>query len=60
MLELDDPAVLELRDRNVVMPNNRSLTLADVALSSLHQQDQYQVMATASNMSYVSPPPTGA
>ncbi len=49
-----------LRDRKVTVPDGRSLTLAEVALSSLHQQDQHQIIASASHMSYESPPPFGA
>ncbi len=49
-----------LRDQKVIAPDGRSLTLAEVALSSLHQQDQHQIIASASNMSYESPPPFGA
>jgi putative selenate reductase molybdopterin-binding subunit len=41
-------------------PDGGSFTLAEVALRSLHQQDQHQIMATASHVSYVSPPPVGA
>ena len=51
---------LRLRDRAVWFPDGRSVTLEQVALSSLHQQEQHQIMATASNMSYDSPPPFGA
>jgi len=50
----------ELRDRKVIAPDGRALTLAQVALSSLHQQDQHQIIASASHMSYESPPPFGA
>jgi putative selenate reductase molybdopterin-binding subunit len=58
MLEVPDPAALELKDRKVVAPDGRSVTLAEVALSSLHQQNQHQIMATASHISPLSPPPT--
>ena len=51
---------LSLRDRAVRFPDGRSVTMEQVALSSLHQQDQHQIMATASNISYDSPPPFGA
>ena len=57
MLEFDRPADLVLRDREVVAPDGRAVTLAEVALSSLHSQNQHQIMATASHLSYVSPPP---
>ena len=36
------------------------MTLAEVGLHSLHTEDQQQIMATASHMSYQSPPPFGA
>jgi putative selenate reductase molybdopterin-binding subunit len=55
--EVDD---LVLKNRQVVAPDGRSVTLEEVALSSLHQDNQHQIMATASHMSYVSPPPTAA
>jgi putative selenate reductase molybdopterin-binding subunit len=49
-----------LRNRQVLAPDGRSVTLAAVALHSLHTEDQQQIMATASHMSYHSPPPFGA
>jgi putative selenate reductase molybdopterin-binding subunit len=58
MLSLDDPEVLKLEDRKVIAPDGRSVTLSEVALNSLHQQNQHQIMATASHTSQVSPPPT--
>ena len=60
MLEMDKPDGLVLKDRRVIAPDGRSLALAEVALSSLHQQNQHQIMATASHLSYKSPPPTAA
>jgi putative selenate reductase molybdopterin-binding subunit len=60
MLGLNYPESLRLKDRKVVAPNGHSVTLAEVALSSLHQRDQRQIMATASHTSQVSPPPTAA
>jgi putative selenate reductase molybdopterin-binding subunit len=60
MLGVADPDSLALRDRKVFAPNGEYVTLAEVALSSLHQMDQHQIMATGSNMSYKSPPPTAA
>jgi putative selenate reductase molybdopterin-binding subunit len=60
MLEVDDPKSLTMEDRKVVTPKGRSVSLTEVALSSLHQQDQHQIMATASHTSQVSPPPTAA
>jgi putative selenate reductase molybdopterin-binding subunit len=49
-----------LRDRAVWFPDGRRVTLRQVALSSLHQHDQHQIIASASHMSYESPPPFGA
>jgi putative selenate reductase molybdopterin-binding subunit len=60
MLGFDDPTGLILEDRKIVAPDGRSLTLEDVALSSLHQQNQHQIIASASHMSLKSPPPTAA
>ena len=60
MLGLADTIGAKLADRQVIFPNGRSVTLAEVALSSLHQQNQHQIMATASHLSHLSPPPTAA
>ncbi|MBN1178990.1 MAG: molybdopterin-dependent oxidoreductase [Anaerolineae bacterium] len=64
-LGLESSAGLVLRDRKVVAPNGQSLTLEEVALGTLHMavvwgQEPRQIMATASHMSYESPPPFGA
>jgi putative selenate reductase molybdopterin-binding subunit len=64
-LGLESSEGMALRDRQVFAPEGRSLTLEDVALGTLHAatlwgQDQHQIMATASHMSYESPPPFGA
>jgi putative selenate reductase molybdopterin-binding subunit len=53
-------ADLTLRDRRITAPDGRSVTLADVALHSMHVADHQQIMATASHMSMHSPPPFGA
>jgi putative selenate reductase molybdopterin-binding subunit len=68
MLDLESPTPSqggagggwELRDRRVFAPDGTSLTLEQVALSSIHQQNQHQIIASASNMMYESPPPFGA
>jgi len=59
MLGLESGEGLALRDRKVLAPDGRSITLEEVALSSLHQQNQHQIIASASNMSCESPPPFG-
>lgn len=54
------PDDLELEDRLVKHRDGRSITIAEVALHSLHQENQHQIMATASHMSEISPPPFAA
>jgi putative selenate reductase molybdopterin-binding subunit len=54
------PSTFNLRDRRVWAPDGRSVSLAEVALHSLHQENQHQIMATASHMSLASPPPFAA
>ncbi len=53
----ENPAHLSLHDGRVWAPSGESVSLERVALHSLHQEDQHQIMATASHMSYKSPPP---
>jgi len=60
MLDISDGADLKLENQQVSTPDWRSVTLAEVALSSLHQQNQHQICATASHTSPLSPPPTAA
>ncbi len=60
LLAVDPAETLILQDRKVIAADGRSISLADIALSSLHQREQHQIMATASHMSYKSPPPTAA
>jgi putative selenate reductase molybdopterin-binding subunit len=54
------PDRLSLENGRVVAPDGSSVTLEQVALHSIHQADQHQIMATASHMSYLSPPPFAA
>ncbi|MBN1303494.1 MAG: molybdopterin-dependent oxidoreductase [Anaerolineales bacterium] len=60
MLNVSDPESLTLENRKVTADDGRSVSLAEVALSSLHQRDQHQIMETSSHTSQVSPPPTAA
>ena len=52
-----DPERLWLEDKHVCGPHGQRVTLETVALHATHQADQHQIMATASHMSYLSPPP---
>jgi putative selenate reductase molybdopterin-binding subunit len=51
---------IELHDRCAWAPDGRSLTLQEIALHSLHTQDQRQIMGIGSFVSPVSPPPFAA
>lgn len=51
---------IRLNNRGATAPDGRSVTLAEVALDSLHHTDQEQIMGVASYMSPVSPPPFAA
>jgi putative selenate reductase molybdopterin-binding subunit len=60
-LMLDEsPGSIELADRRAWATDGRSVTLADIALHSLHQEQQHQIMGTASYVSSESPPPYAA
>jgi putative selenate reductase molybdopterin-binding subunit len=59
MLDEHDGGI-ELRDQRAWAPSGVSVSLADIALSSLHQADQHQIMGTASYVSPESPPPYAA
>jgi len=54
------PKDLALREKKVFAPDGRFVTLAQVALESLHHKDQFQIMAVASYVSPKSPPPFAA
>ncbi len=60
MLDIDSAGDIELRGRAAFAPDGRSVTLGQVALHSLHQDDQHQIMATASYVAPDSPPPYAA
>jgi putative selenate reductase molybdopterin-binding subunit len=49
-----------LEDRKAFSPSGESFTFEEIALHALHQTDQVQIMAVASHMSPVAPPPFAA
>jgi putative selenate reductase molybdopterin-binding subunit len=51
------PEDIRLSDRKAIAKDGRFVPLAEIALNTLHHQDQEQVMAVASYMSPVSPSP---
>jgi putative selenate reductase molybdopterin-binding subunit len=60
MLGVTEFEALRLADSRVFAPDGRSVTIEEVALDSLHRNEQQQIMATASHMSLASPPPFAA
>ncbi len=60
MLDVDEPCTIELRDKRAWAADGRSVSLEEIALDSLHWQDQEQIMGTASYMSPDCPPPFAA
>jgi len=59
MLEVK-PEETVVHSGKVCAADGRFVTYEQVCLSSLYQKDQFQIMATASHMSYESPPPFAA
>ena len=55
-----EPEDIVLRDRAAHAPDGRSISHRDIALYSLHTEDQHQIMATGSWVSPDSPPPFAA
>jgi len=55
-----NPEKLTIKDRIIMSPNGQTVTVSQVALHSLHVENQQQIMSTASWMSYESPPPFAA
>jgi len=58
-LEIDEDGI-ELHDNAAWAPDGRSVSLETIALSTLHQEGQHQIMANASYVSPESPPPYAA
>jgi len=54
------PDDLDIENREIIHRDGRRVSLEKVALHSLHQENQHQIMATASHMSEASPPPFAA
>ncbi|MFN8398665.1 MAG: molybdopterin cofactor-binding domain-containing protein [Anaerolineales bacterium] len=62
MLEMPESEYSNIRlsDRKAIAPDGRSVTLAEIALDTLHKNNQEQIMGVASYVSPVSPPPFAA
>ncbi|MDY6846658.1 MAG: molybdopterin cofactor-binding domain-containing protein [Chloroflexota bacterium] len=55
-----DPSEIVLDERKAIAPGGESFTMEEIALNALHQTDQEQIMAVASHVSPVAPPPFAA
>jgi putative selenate reductase molybdopterin-binding subunit len=62
MLGLDESesAKIQLSGRQAIAPDGRSVSFSEIALDSLHKNNQEQIMGVASYVSPVSPPPFAA
>lgn len=60
MLNVDDYTGIKLANKRAIAPDGKSVTLTEIALDSLHHNEQEQIMGIGSYVSLSSPPPFGA
>ena len=60
ILKLDKHDEIKLINRQAIAPDGRSVPFTEIALDSLHKNNQEQIMSVASYVSPVSPPPFAA
>lgn len=60
LLEVVDASSIRLSDKMAVAPDGRSVSLVEIALDTLHRNDQEQIMGIGSHVSPSSPPPFAA
>lgn len=60
MLEVRDHISIKLANKQAFAPNGKSVPLTEIALDTLHRNDQEQIMGIGSYVSPSSPPPFGA
>jgi len=60
IFELPNHETIQLRNKMAIAPDGRSISLAEIALSTLHKSEQEQIMGVASYVSPSSPPPFAA
>ncbi|MBN1450764.1 MAG: molybdopterin-dependent oxidoreductase [Anaerolineales bacterium] len=60
MLELSDYTTIKLSNKQAIAPNGKSISLTEIALDTLHRNEQEQIMGIGSYVSPSSPPPFGA
>ncbi|MEA4909367.1 MAG: molybdopterin cofactor-binding domain-containing protein, partial [Anaerolineaceae bacterium] len=59
-MDSDDADEIRLENKTAIAPDGRTVSLADIALETLHHEDQEQIMEVASYVSPSSPPPFAA
>jgi putative selenate reductase molybdopterin-binding subunit len=55
-----EPSSIKLSNRMAIAPNGKSVSLAEIALDTLHKNEQEQIMGIGSYVSPSSPPPFAA
>jgi putative selenate reductase molybdopterin-binding subunit len=60
MLAVEDHTSIKLADRRAVALDGKSVPLAEIALDTLHRNEQEQIMGIGSYVASSSPPPFGA
>jgi putative selenate reductase molybdopterin-binding subunit len=60
ILKLDEHKDIRLANRQAMAPDGRTVSFTEIALDSLHKNNQEQIMGVASYVSPVSPPPFAA
>jgi putative selenate reductase molybdopterin-binding subunit len=60
ILGISNHETICLAGKQAIAPDSKSVSLADIALDSLHHRDQEQIMGVASYVSPSSPPPFAA
>ena len=60
ILGLDSPELVTLHDRRAWASDGRSVSLGDIAMRSLHLEEQEQIMGVASHLASESPSPFAA
>jgi putative selenate reductase molybdopterin-binding subunit len=60
MLDVEDHKLIQLANKEAIAPNGKSVSLAEIALDTLHRNDQEQIMGIGSYVSPSSPPPFAA
>jgi len=60
ILAVDNPTKIKLFDGQAIGPDGKSVPLSEIALDTLHRNEQEQIMGIGSYVSPSSPPPFGA